>query len=232
MSGTNREIQLSIVTINFNNSKGLKKTLESVNQNSKVNYEVIIIDNLSNDNSLEIAKSFKNYHKRLKIISERDNGIYEAMNKGINFSEGKWVVFMNSGDCFFEFDNIYPLLIDDKVAVSYGNSISKGIESKPFNLNFLKKGIIHACHQSMFFNSNILQKVLKYNTEYRIYGDYELVNKIFLKGFKFVYKDILVSKIEPDGVSQKISFQKRFDKLKIVYRSYGFRGLLNSYIKL
>ena len=231
MKTISKPVQLSIITVNFNNALGLRKTLNSVKPYSNINYEIIIIDNLSTDNSIDISKSFSNYHKDMKIISEKDNGIYDGMNKGINASKGEWIIFMNSGDSFYNFLDIDLLLSNDDVSVAYGNFISSQDIVKPYKIDYLKKGIIHACHQSMFFNYKILKENLLYNTNYKIYSDYDLVNRIFLLKYKFKYFDVTISKIEPNGISQRISWQKRFDKILIIFKSYGFKGLINSYIR-
>ena len=230
MSGIKNDIKLSIITVNYNNANGLKQTLESVNPKSNIEYEIIIVDSRSTDGSLDIANLHSNYHKNFYIISEKDNGIYDGMNKGIINSKGHWVIFMNSGDAFYNFLEIDLLLSNENISVSYGNFISSQGTFKPYKTDYLKKGIIHACHQSMFFNYKILKENLFYNTKYKIYSDYDLVNRIFLQGFKFKYYDNIVARIELDGISQKVSWQKRLDKFLIVFRSYGFIGLINSYI--
>ena len=88
----------SIITINFNNYGGLKNTIKSVDDQNFKSYEHIIIDGLSNDGSERYLKKFIDK----KILIEEDNGVFDAMNKGINMSRGKYLIFLNSGDFFLK----------------------------------------------------------------------------------------------------------------------------------
>lgn len=99
----------SIITINFNNKKGLINTLESIGNQEFTNFEHIIIDGNSNDGSLEVLNKINKYN--VIWISENDRGIYHAMNKGILMSKGKYLIFINSGD---NFSNNYCLDVINK----------------------------------------------------------------------------------------------------------------------
>tara|TARA_A100001015_G_C15043294_1_gene741434 strand:- start:5697 stop:6383 length:687 start_codon:yes stop_codon:yes gene_type:complete len=223
---------VSIVTINYNNSKGLKKTLESI---TKLNFEheLIIVDGDSNDNSLAVVTGYNNKISNIKLISEKDKGVYDAMNKGIKNAKGDWVIFMNSGDCFYETDDMAQILEDHSTYdLLYGNTRMEGKIFHPKNLKALEHGIIHACHQSMFFNFKKLSDELRYINFYKIYADYELVNRLYLKNFKFKYIDRCISEIEPGGISQSVSWRKRIDKFLIVINSNGLiRGVIKAYLK-
>ena len=218
---------LSIVTVNLNNSDGLIKTLTSIKFN--IEFQVIIIDGHSSDNSLKTIKEFKKKFRNYSFLHEKDKGVFDAMNKGLILAEFEWVVFMNSGDSFVNCNIIEKTLNDNKnIDILYGNHKMNNQNHKALELKILKKGIIHACHQSMFFNCKRLKNNLFYKN-FRLYGDYELVNRLFLSGFKFKLIDEAFSDIEPDGISQKISTVKRLEKFKIVFLSYGFKGILNTY---
>ena len=91
-------IRFSIVTVCFNSEKTILKTIESIANQSFIDFEHIIIDGGSNDNTLEIIKSNSKYN--LNLISEKDDGIYDAMNKGVDISKGQIIVFLNSDDFF------------------------------------------------------------------------------------------------------------------------------------
>lgn len=97
-------MKLSIITINFNNEKGLKKTLESVSIQTYKNFEFIIIDGGSTDNSVNIIKEYQPIITYW--LSEPDKGIYNAMNKGIAQAHGEYCIFMNSGDTFYDASTI------------------------------------------------------------------------------------------------------------------------------
>lgn len=93
-------MKVSIITVNFNNAVGLERTIESVVRQPKELYEYIIIDGGSTDGSVEIIKKYEQYVTYW--TSEKDNGIYDAMNKGIKEASGDFCNFLNSGDCYHD----------------------------------------------------------------------------------------------------------------------------------
>jgi len=118
--------KLSIITVNHNRAEGLRKTIESVVNQTDSEHEYLIIDGGSTDGSLEVIN---NYSNRISyFISEKDHGIYDAMNKGIIKSKGEWIFFLNSGDTFNKtnilksaFANGY----DKNAQIVYGNTVVK-----------------------------------------------------------------------------------------------------------
>lgn len=101
---------LSIITINFNNCNGLLKTIKSINYQKNKNFEYIIIDNESNDGSVQYILDFK--HSNYKYLIEKDSGIYNAFNKGLKLSNGKFILFLNSGDELIN-DEIIDIIINN-----------------------------------------------------------------------------------------------------------------------
>ena len=100
--------RLSIVTINYNNLEGLKRTIDSVISQSYDDFEFILIDGLSVDGSLEYIQQI-NFSKLSHVISEKDSGIYEAMNKGLRLSCGEYIQFLNSGDLLLSTNTLYEV---------------------------------------------------------------------------------------------------------------------------
>ena len=89
----------SIITINYNNAEGLRRTIKSVVSQTFVDYEYVIIDGGSTDGSVDVIKEYEN--KISYWVSEKDGGIYNAMNKGVKVAHGEYLIFMNSGDIFY-----------------------------------------------------------------------------------------------------------------------------------
>jgi glycosyltransferase involved in cell wall biosynthesis len=116
-------VEFSIVTVSYNCSNDLEKTINSVLSQQFTNYEFLVIDGGSSDGTSGLLKQFSN---RIDIIvSESDLGIYDAMNKGVKLSTGKYIIFMNSGDLFYNdsvLANVFPFT--DKYDVLYGDSVS------------------------------------------------------------------------------------------------------------
>ena len=202
---------ISIVTVVFNGESFLEGTIQGVINQSYDNVEYIVIDGGSTDRTIDIIKK---YEDRVDYwVSEPDGGIYDAMNKGIKVSSGVWVNFMNSGDVFADDGALerMDLSLYDGYALVYGNTIQDDkISSHALKIKTLERGEMMACHQSMFFNQNILKEELKYYAHYKIGGDYELVNRIYL-GYKDLikYVNITVAIFQSDGVGSKVSWQAR-----------------------
>lgn len=221
-----KEAIVSIITICYNDKEGLERTILSVINQNYSNYEFIVIDGGSNDGSKEIIEHYKS--KLDFFVSEKDFGIYDAMNKGILASKGKWLNFMNSGDTFYNDNVLNEVFSDedgfDKKAVIYGYKIQNGQKVFPLSIDSLESGIIMANHQSMFFNKEICNKDIYYNLKYSVYADYDLVNRIYLKFgkeyFQYISKPIAI--YEGGGVSSNVSLQKRKDKFLIMVKYYGF----------
>jgi len=223
--------KISVITVVWNDAKGLERTIKSVISQTYENLEFIVIDGGSTDGTLEVIKKYAN--KIDYWVSEKDNGIYDAMNKGIKVATGTWVNFMNAGDIFVS-NNVLNSIDWDKYnnkVLIYGKKIQNGKVIEPLPLKMLEVGIIHANHQSMFFNKYLLQNELYYNIKYKIYGDYELVNRIYIKyRDKIKYINKIIADFEGGGISSTPSFQKRKDKYMIIYESYGLKYLMKSII--
>ena len=222
-------MKISIITIVYNDKEGLQKTIDSVISLNYDNIEFIVIDGGSNDGTVELMQKYKSSIDYW--VSEPDNGIYDAMNKGINVATGDWLNFMNAGD-YFSNENVLneiDFTANKKVDILYGYKSQKGKLFYPMNIKNLEIGVIFGNHQSMFFNKNKLQNELYYDEKYQIYADYELVNRIYKQKNSVInFVNVLVADFEGGGISEKPSTQKRKDKYKIVYKSYGTLGLLRA----
>lgn len=215
---------ITVITVVYNGEKYLEQTIQSVINQT---YPSVEIDGSSNDGTLDIIKKYEDYIDYW--VSEKDKGIYDAMNKGIDLANGEWINFMNAGDSFVNYEVLEKINIEsfENMALLYGKKIQKGKIIEPLPIKKLEIGEIHANHQSMFFNKELLGEDLIYNSKYKIYGDYELVNKIYLKyprQIKFI--NHIIANFEDGGISSKISFQKRKEKYLILYKYYGLTGLL------
>jgi glycosyltransferase involved in cell wall biosynthesis len=222
---------ISIVTIVFNDKKGLEKTILSVLSQEFNDFEFIIIDGGSTDGTKEVIDKYKDNIDF--YISEKDQGIYDAMNKGVTIANGRWLNFMNAGDIFYSskvLSSIFKEIKHKNKALIYGYKYENSLPIYPHSIDFLKKGILMGNHQSMFFNSLIIGQDLFYSLKYPIYGDYELVNRIFLKHGEdsFKYLNLPIAIYEGGGISSMVSYQKRKDKFKIIFHSYGFIGVLKA----
>ncbi len=180
------QLLFSIVTPSFNSEKTIKKTIESVLNQSYPNYEYIIVDGGSKDNTVKIIESYiPLFGGKLRYVSEKDKGIYDAMNKGIDMARGEVVGIINSddyyeNDCLETVEKYYDPA--KKYQVIYGalrffDRKGEEIEISIIKHNYQKKMIFHP---SMFVSTSIYRDLFKYSTEYQYSSDLEFRYKLAL----------------------------------------------------
>ena len=183
-------MKVSIITATYNSEEFIISNLNSVNSQTYENYEHIIVDNKSKDKTLEIVK--KN-GKRLKIISERDDGIYDAFNKGIELASGDIISILNSDDYYSDnkiLENIVDIFKKSKVGIVYGNinyvkrygnkKILRYWKSNKYNFNDFKIGWSPP-HPAFFVKKNLYIQYGKYKLKYGNASDFELMHRFLEK---------------------------------------------------
>ena len=207
------DFKISIITVCYNSEKTIKETIESVLNQQYTNIEYIIIDGASNDNTLKIISSYKNSIS--KVISEKDLGIYDAINKGIRHSTGNIIGILNSDDIFSDkmvltninkhFNanpNCEAIIADVQFVNSKGNIIRR-YSSNKWNVNKFQWGFMPP-HPSFYCKKVLYDKFGYYSTNFKIASDFELLIR-FLKvnSVNFMYLPIVVAKMKLGGISTK-----------------------------
>ncbi len=201
-------MKFSIITINLNNAPGLKETIESVICQDSIDYEYIVIDGGSTDDSVGILEQYTN--KIDYWISEPDTGIYNAMNKGILQAKGEYCLFLNSGDTLIRHTILSELLtLDFNQDIVYGNVIkifqkeriqNKGVGKSEFGLYDLI--IRRMNHQACFIKRDLFDRFGLYSEEYKIASDWKFFIDTIIVGNVFVrYIDWDISCFDTMGVS-------------------------------
>jgi glycosyltransferase involved in cell wall biosynthesis len=207
-----KDLKFSIVTVVRNNQDTIKEAVDSVLSQNYPNIEYIVVDGKSTDGTIEIIES---YGKKIdRFISEPDNGLYDAMNKGISMASGNIIGFLNSDDVYYD-KNIVKTIADtfkahdidclfgDLVYVNPDNPdrIVRYYSSKKFNNSKFKFGYMPA-HPTFYCKKEIYDKLGNFETDYKIAADYEILLR-FLKVHKIKYKYIpeLFVKMRTGGVS-------------------------------
>ncbi|MDB5143940.1 MAG: glycosyltransferase [Mucilaginibacter sp.] len=188
----------SIIIPLYNSALSLKDSLNSILTQSFKNYEIIFIDGGSSDNTLQIISDFENLNNTLliKLLSGYDNGIYDAMNKGIGLASGKWLYFMGGDDTLYRADvlnEVYKELQKENVDLIYGNVY--GVFSKTkYVYDTLSKVLSTGLHhQSAFYKTILFTDLGKYDLNFKIAADYHFTLKVFLNDSykkKYINKDI------------------------------------------
>ncbi len=200
----------SVITITRNNLGGLQNTEKSIKSQTCDDYEWIIIDGASVDGTTEYLKTLN--HKNLTIVSEQDNGIYDAMNKGIDRATGAYLVFMNAGDTFAAFDVLDRIRrrLDDAEEVPsfiYGDALETRSDGKPFykrakRVQKIRRGMI-THHQSMLYNRFDVGS-MRYDKTYEGASDYDFTLRFIMKSDATLKLDFPVCHFESGGVSQQM----------------------------
>lgn len=199
-------MKLSIITINYNNLVGLKKTTQSILSQSYNGYEWIVIDGGSDDGSREFLTK---YNANIAYwCSEKDNGIYNAMNKGIVKAQGDYVLFLNSGDYLYDESVLSKVFCNDIDAdILYGNAYflykkhpRVWIYDDTLTLKRLYEYSIN--HQSTFIRT-VLLKECGYDESYKIAADWKRFVEWFQEGKIFKHIPIIVSVYDTTGISTK-----------------------------
>lgn len=212
--------KISIITVVFNDEKHIEITIKSVISQTSKDFEYIIIDGDSVDRTKEIISKYNNY---INIyVSEKDKGIYDAMNKAINYCSGDYILFLNSGDKLFEPNTVSKIINEinqikpDIFLGSYNyvqdiSNFNKTVHVKPLNYYF--KGMV-TNHQSCLFKRQIHAK-FKYDLRFKLVADYHLLFKLFLEGKHFFVSKETISIISVGGLSDNNRLEVLRENLKV-----------------
>ncbi len=224
-------MQLSIITINYNNSVGLLRTLQSVGGQQWKNFEHIVIDGSSKDQSIEILKS--QTYINLNWISEPDNGIYDAMNKGIAKATGDYLLFLNSGDtlngdCVLQ---KVALHLNSNIDIVYGNLQmvpEKGprftnIYPEKIDFSFLKRTSLG--HASTFIKKELFEIYGHYRIDLKIVSDWAFFVKVLMiHKVSHLKLDITVATFYEGGISTSGTTTKlhKAERKKVLLENFDF----------
>jgi glycosyltransferase involved in cell wall biosynthesis len=220
---SSRNPLFSVITVVRNDVDNIENTLLSVIGQTLRSIEYIVVDGRSTDGTLDVL----NKHKAgiNILISEKDHGIYDAMNKGLSISRGEWVIFINSGDRLYSSSTLEQLagdirpgrdIIYGHCEVRYGTfsriKKAKGIEKLWQGMPF--------CHQSLLVRNELL-KDRKFDTNYSLAADYNLVGELYSRQCKYFGSDIVISSISAAGRSDN-------DRIEVLRQ---YRAISSQYFK-
>lgn len=207
-------MKLSIITINYNNAAGLKKTLDSVAAQTSTDFEHIIVDGASTDASIEIIRAYDQspIANRRKIIwiSELDTGIYNAMNKGVRMANGEYTLMLNSGDYLVDENVIEKIILYlDGTDIIQGNTIEEYPNKKLRNRGYGKSNVDffdvmkgYFLHQAAFCRRDLFDRYGMFDESYRIIGDTKFFMICLGKGnASFKYIDLDIANYDTTGIS-------------------------------
>ena len=203
---------ISVVIVVYNAEATIGYAIDSVLQQTYKKFELIIIDGESKDHTVQIVKSYKD--KINYFISEKDKGIYDAMNKGITAAKGEWILFLGADDALYIASVIQEIFENDNFEntdVLYGDvefsSNKRRYGSKKDYRQLIEQNI---CHQAIFYKHKLFQMVGNYNTQYSILADYEMNLRVFrLAALKTQYLPVIITLFNDKGASN-VTIDKYF----------------------
>lgn len=216
--------KLSIICTTFNSGKTLQRTIDSIKNQTFQDFEFIIVDAKSNDNTLDIIKN--NPETVTKCISETDKSIFDGMNKGLDLSIGEWVYFIGSDDYLYNnsvLENIFKNKFKHNTELVIGNVLySNGKIFKSFwNWRILFYCSVH--HQGAFYKRKLFDNNY-YHTERNYPSDYGNNVGLYIKGIKHQFFDVIISVYALGGDSSNVIWERY--KNEIVSRNIHLNSFL------
>ncbi|UOE48617.1 glycosyltransferase [Mucilaginibacter sp. SMC90] len=219
--------RLSVITIVYNNVRDIERTIRSVVNQTYTNIEYIIVDGLSNDGTLQVIDRHKS--RIAKFISEKDEGIYDAMNKGLALATGDYVIFMNSGDEFYDHQTVATVFASaDNADIYYGetemiadNGTSLGQRRHKAPAKFTWRGFKYGMsisHQAIYIRRSLAEP---YDRSYQLSSDIDWIIRAAKNAKKIVNVNRYVAKYLVGGMSKKRHRQSLMERFDIMKRNYG-----------
>ena len=208
-------MKLSIITINRNNAEGLEKTIQSVAAQTFQEFEYIVVDGASTDDSVNVIKAHENDFAHLKWVSEPDSGIYNAMNKGIRMAGGEYIQILNSADCIISKEVTEKMLASLEElggpSILYGNMVKcfpdgrrlvdKCFAGQEITMLGMYSGTLN--HDPAYIRRDLFEKYGYYDENLKIVSDWKwYLQAIVLGGEKPKYVDMDVTLFDMTGISE------------------------------
>lgn len=229
---------ISVITCTYNAATVLPATLDSVRLQSHADVEHIIVDGASADDTMSVVEQYQQAEQlhRVVVVSEKDNGLYDAMNKGIRLATGRYLVFLNAGDKFYSYDTLaqvsakaegkdYGVIYGDtEIVDDNGHSIGMRRLRPPEKLTWqsFSNGML-VCHQAFYANTAVAKRV-EYDTRYRLSADVDWCIRVMktaeAEGLKNLNTHLTLCRYLDGGMSVKnhrASLIERFQVMRIHY---------------
>ena len=231
-------MKISIITITYNSEKSLPRTLDSVQSQTYDEIEHIIVDGASTDGTKAMIEAYAKTHQNVRWISEPDEGIYNALNKGIRMATGDVIGFLHSDDVFFSPDSVAQIaaaFADETVDVVYGDlqycngdKVTRRWVSNAFDPKALKFGWMPP-HPTVYVRKKVYEQVGPYDEWFRISADYDMILRIFTAGYKSLYIPKVLVSMETGGASNrntKARLSKTQEDFIVLKKNHVGAGLL------
>lgn len=216
---------VSIITVVFNGKKHIEQTIKSVLEQTYTNIEYIIIDGVSSDGTLDIIKKYET--KITKFISEKDTGIYNAMNKGLALAKGEIIGILNADDYYYEktIELVVRAFIKSEAEIIYGNLVKlRNFEDENYfkeitpNIALIEQ-TMPIFHPATFVKKEVYEKIGDFNEKYKLSADYDFIYRAYNANLNFEYlpQPLTVFRIDGATSSNCKSYKEGYE----ILFSYG-----------
>ena len=207
---------ITIIVPTFNSERTISQCLQSIVDQTYANCEVLIVDGASGDQTIQIVQAFVKKYRFIRWVSEKDAGIYDAMNKGVQMARGEWIYFLGSDDTLYSSDTLQIVArLFTGCDVVYGDVLSsrfKGRYDGHFTSDKIRQRNI--CHQAIFLRREVFRKIGPFDIGFRAHADWDHNLKwFFTEGIRKKYIDVIVANYADGGFSST-SLDDSFEKLK------------------
>lgn len=211
---------ISIIIATYNAEKTLHDALESVLNQSFQDWECIIVDGASKDSTIEIVKEYMKEDSRFRYISEPDNGIYDAFNKGWKMAKGQWILYLGSDDELTS-EGLNTLIANsDGADIVYGNTLFRkaGVSKLRLQISSKPKMGGFCCHQSLIMKRDVILKLGGFDMQYKILADKDLICRAMKEKCKIRQTNVTVSIFCVGGASSPNT--RRFKESFAINKKY------------
>lgn len=216
----------SIITVVLNDINNLKKTIDDIKKQSCCDYEYIIVDGESTDGTLEFLQEIASNNKNIRYISEKDTGIYNAMNKGIEMAQGEYILFLGAGDVLYNDNTLLEVKKASGTDVIYGYGIysSGPLQGKRIGAKLsLKSFLIDevAAHQAVYVKTTTMKKYL-FQDKYKVQADQDALMHMYKDGCSFRFLNKPLCFYDGLGFSSREEFHEQniLDRVSMLKKYY------------
>ena len=214
----NKSVSITIVTVVYNSENLIEKTLASVAEQTYP-LEFVVVDGGSTDKTLNIISKYQS--TIAKFVSEKDKGIYDAMNKAVGLASGEWICFLNSGDVFVDDKSVekmaasiasanYPDIIYGDIYTESAEGLKLKVAKEPCNLHRM-----YFCHQASFSRKKLLE-MFPFDLKYKMSADFNFFKICYKKGFRFVHAHFPVVVYDKTGISNSAREKGLRENIEVV----------------
>lgn len=220
----------SIIIPTYNVANKLHDCLHSIHHQTCNNYEIIVMDGASTDNLQEVIQQHQALSNHIRLYIEKDNGVYDAMNKGIAVAKGDWIIFLGADDAFYSnqvLQHVADFVAGNQASMVYGDAVSS-MWPAPYDGVFTLEKLFqqNICHQAIFYRRAVFASVGHFDTRFKAFADWHLNLRLFLmESVTCSYMPLTIARFAPGGISSNSNDEPFFIEKTKLYKAAFTKSL-------